>query len=109
MEFNEYQKKAWGTAVYPNKGNNVIYPMLGLGGEAGEVLEKMKKILRDFNGEISDQKKEEMKKELGDVLWYLATISTELGLDFEDVVQTNIKKLASRKEREVIHGEGDNR
>jgi len=109
MEFNEYQKKAWETAIYPNKGNNLIYPMLGLGGESGEVLEKMKKILRDGNGEINSEKKEELKKELGDVFWYLASISTELGLEIEDVIQTNLNKLSSRNERNQLHGSGDNR
>ncbi len=109
MEFNEYQKKAWETAIYPKKGNNLIYPMLGLGGESGEVLEKMKKIIRDEDSKISNEKREEIEKELGDVFWYLAAISTELGLKLEDVIQTNIKKLASRKERNLIHGSGDNR
>ena len=109
MEFNDYQKKAWETAIYPNKGNNLVYPMLGLGGESGEVLEKMKKIIRDENSKVSEEKKQELKKELGDVLWYLAAISTELGLDLEDVIQVNLKKLASRKERNLIQGSGDNR
>ncbi len=109
MEFNEYQKKAWETAIYPNKGKNLIYPMLGLGGESGEVLEKMKKIIRDDNYKISPEKKEELKKEIGDVFWYLASISTELGLELEDVIQTNLNKLASRNEREKLHGSGDNR
>jgi len=94
MEFNDYQKKAWETAIYPNKGNNLVYPMLGLGGESGEVLEKMKKIIRDENSKVSEEKKQELKKELGDVLWYLAAISTELGLDLEDVIQVDLKKLA---------------
>ena len=109
MEFNEYQKRAWETAIYPNKGNNLIYPMLGLGGESGEVLEKMKKIIRDENYKISDEKKEELKKELGDVFWYLASISTELGLELEEIIQANLNKLSSRKERNTLHGSGDNR
>lgn len=109
MEFNEYQNKAWETAIYPNKGNNLVYPMLGLGGESGEVLEKMKKIIRDENQTITDEKKEELKKELGDVFWYLAAICKELGVPLEEVIQTNLKKLESRKERNQLHGSGDNR
>ena len=76
MDFNEYQKQAWKTAIYPNKGNNIFYPALGLGGECGEVLEKIKKIMRDNEGEISEKKKEELMKELGDGFCYLAALAT---------------------------------
>ncbi len=109
IEFNEYQKKAWETAIYPNKGKNLIYLMLSLGGESGEVLEKMKKIIRDDNYEIISEKKEELKKEIGDVFWYFASISTELGLELEDVIKTNLIKLVSRNKREMFHGSVDNR
>ena len=109
MEFNEYQKKSWETAVYPNKGDNITYPALGLGGESGEVLEKIKKIIRDDNHEVSEVKKEELSKEIGDVLWYIAALSMELGLDLNDIAQKNVDKLQSRKERNVLHGSGDNR
>lgn len=109
MNFNEYQNKAWETAIYPNKGNNIIYPSLGLGGETGEVLEKIKKIMRDNEGNISDEKKDELAKEIGDVLWYLAALSTELKLNLNEIAERNISKLNSRKERAVLHGEGDNR
>ena len=109
MDFNEYQEKAWKTAIYPNKGNNLIYPVLGLGGETGEVLEKIKKIMRDEKNQISEKKKEELKKELGDVLWYLSSICKELNITLNDVVNKNISKLNSRKKRNQLHGSGDKR
>jgi len=109
MNFNEYQKKAFETAIYPNKGNNIIYPALGIGGETGEILEKIKKILRDNNSEISKEKKIELVKEIGDVLWYVAALSTELGLNLGEIAEENIRKLSSRKERNKLHGSGDNR
>lgn len=109
MDFNEYQKKAWETAIYPNKGNNIYYPALGIGGESGEVLEKIKKILRDENLKITEEKIEEIKKEIGDLLWYLAALSTELKINLNEIAEKNILKLNSRKERNKIHDSGDNR
>jgi len=109
MTFEEYQKKSRRTAIYPNLGNNFIYPTLGLAGEAGEVAEKIKKVLRDKEGKIDAATAEEIKKELGDVLWYIAQIATELGLSLEEVAQTNLKKLSDRLERGKISGNGDNR
>ena len=108
MDFNEYQKLAATTMIY-GEGNKVIYPTLGLCGEAGEVAEQIKKVLRDNNGIFTDEKREEIKKELGDVIWYLAAISTDLGLDLNEVAELNIDKLFSRKKRNKIHGDGDNR
>jgi len=109
MEFSEYEKQMIETAKYPNIGRNFVYPTLGLVGEAGEVAEKIKKVLRDEEGTLSDEKKEEIKKELGDVLWYLAALSRELGFTLQDVAEKNIEKLMSRKERGALHGSGDNR
>lgn len=109
MTFEEYQKVSRTTAMYPNAGKNFIYPVLGLCGEAGEVAEKIKKIIRDHGGSISEEKKQEIKKELGDVLWYIAQLSTELGFSFDEVASENIQKLLSRKERNQLHGDGDNR
>ena len=109
LTFEEYQRESRKTAVYPNRGNNFIYPALGLGGEAGEVLEKIKKILRDKHGEIDEEAREKLAKELGDVLWYVAQLCTELGLSMEEVAKQNLEKLFSRKERGVLHGEGDER
>ena len=109
MDFKEYQKKSRKTAIYPQRDNNFIYPTLGLVGESGEVAEKVKKIIRDENGVITKSKKEELKKELGDVLWYIAQIATELNLSLEEIAKSNIKKLYSRKKRGVLQGNGDNR
>ena len=109
MDFKEYQEKSRVTAKYPDLGNNWAYPVMGLCGEAGEVANKMKKVMRDDNGVVSDEKKEEVKKELGDVLWYMAQLATELGLSLDEVAQANIEKLYSRLERGKIGGSGDNR
>jgi len=109
MDFNEYQKESRKTAIYPQKGNNLIYPTLGLVGEAGEVAEKVKKLIRDKNFVVDEEFKEGVKKELGDVLWYLAQLCTELGISMEDVAKTNLEKLFSRLERGKIHGSGDER
>jgi len=109
MDFEEYQKKSRETAIYPNKGSNFVYPVLGLVGESGEVAEKIKKILRDNNGIVDEEKREEIKKELGDVLWYIAQLATELGLSLDEIARFNIKKLQSRKRRNKLHGSGDDR
>jgi len=109
MTFEEYQKLSRKTAIYPDKDNNFVYPTLGLTGEAGEVSEKIKKVLRDDNGVVDDLKRQEIKKELGDVLWYLSQIATELGLSLDDVATFNIEKINSRQERNKISGDGDNR
>lgn len=109
MTFEEYQKKSRKTALYPDVNNNFIYPSLGLAGEAGEVAEKIKKVLRDKNGQIDAESRETLKKELGDVLWYVAQLSTELELELEEVAQNNLDKLFNRMDRGVIGGDGDNR
>lgn len=109
MTFDEYQVESKKTALYPNQGNNFIYPVLGLAGEAGEVSEKIKKIIRDDNGVVTEDKRQEIKKELGDVLWYIAQLCSEFNLTMDDVALTNIEKLKSRLERGVLHGSGDNR
>ena len=115
MNFNEYQAFAKTTDVFTeNAAQKVNDPcfitkILGLSGEAGEVAEKFKKILRDKDGIVSEEDKTEIVKELGDVLWYVAIISHYLGVDFNDVAQKNVEKLTSRQNRNVIHGQGDNR
>ncbi len=109
MDFITYQKKSRRTAIYPNKGNNYIYPLLGLCGETGETAEKIKKVLRDKKGTISSQTKKAIKEEMGDILWYLANLATELNLSLEDIASANLEKLASRKKRNKLHGSGDNR
>lgn len=109
MDFETYQKESRKTAKYPNADNNFIYPTLGLVGESGEVAEKIKKVIRDKNGVIDEDTKLEISKELGDVLWYLSQISTELNLSLDKIADENLKKLFSRMERNKIHGDGDNR
>ena len=108
MTLNEYQLAALETATYPRR-YHIIYPALGLAGEAGEVAEKIKKVIRDHNEEFSDEKKFEVIKELGDVMWYVATLAHELGYNLDQVAQINYDKLTSRKERGMISGNGDNR
>lgn len=108
MEFNEYQEKAVSTAVY-GAGNFIIYPTLGLCGEAGEVAEKVKKIYRDNDGKFTKEHRFAIKKELGDVLWYIANLANDLGITLQDVASTNINKLEDRKKRDKIHGNGDER
>lgn len=109
MTFDEYQAKCIKTAKYPGIGQNFIYPTLGMCGETGEVAEKVKKIIRDSDGILTYERKEELKKEVGDVLWYIAMLCTELRLNLGEVAETNIVKLHSRLERGVIKGNGDNR
>tara|TARA_B100000579_G_scaffold376968_1_gene342744 strand:+ start:360 stop:689 length:330 start_codon:yes stop_codon:yes gene_type:complete len=109
MEFNHYQSESRKTALYPNVGSNAIYPTLGLVGEAGEVADKVKKILRDKNGLFDKESKDAIKFELGDVLWYISQLSSELGYELEDVANANLQKLKSRKARGMIKGSGDNR
>lgn len=109
MDFDEYQKKVRETAIYPHQGENLSYPALGLNGEAGEVADKIKKIIRDDNGVLTPTRREDMIKELGDVLWYLAAIAWELKVDLSEVAKKNIEKLRDRKKRGVLTGEGDNR
>lgn len=109
MTFEEYQKNSRKTAMYPAVGEKFVYPALGLAGETGEVLEKVKKICRDKGGKVDEETKQELSKEMGDVLWYLAQLATEFDLSFNDIAESNIKKLLSRLERGTIHGSGDNR
>jgi NTP pyrophosphatase (non-canonical NTP hydrolase) len=109
MDFNEYQKWARTTAQYPDIGKNLIYPILGLCGETGEIAEKIKKVIRNDGGVMTPEKRTELAKELGDVVWYVATIASELGITFDDVIRLNKEKLESRKVRDAIKSTGDNR
>jgi NTP pyrophosphatase (non-canonical NTP hydrolase) len=97
LTFEEYQRKSRETAIYPGKGKNFVYPTLGLAGETGETAEIIKKVLRDKKGEITEEIKEKLKRELGDALWYLSNLATELGISLEDIARENIEKLTSRK------------
>ena len=109
MNLNDYQYKASKTALYPNVGDNPIYPTLGLAGEAGEVADKVKKVLRDHDGVFDESTKLSIMLELGDVLWYISQLSSELGFELEYVAIENLKKLESRSLRGRISGDGDTR
>tara|TARA_Y100001978_G_C23494465_1_gene337910 strand:- start:305 stop:646 length:342 start_codon:yes stop_codon:yes gene_type:complete len=109
MDFDNYQIEARKTAIYPNKDKNFIYPTLGLVGESGEVAEKIKKILRDKNGIFDNDSKLAIKKELGDVLWYLSNLCDELNLSLNEVAKLNLEKLNIRLSRGKISGSGDDR
>ncbi len=109
MDFNEYQTKSRKTAGYPAIGHPVIYPTLGLANEAGEVAGKIKKVFRDKEGQISAETRQALKADLGDVLWYIAQVATELGLSLDEIAEYNITKLYDRLERGKIRGDGDNR
>lgn len=109
MNFNEYQTLALRTARPKDEKNELFHLMLGLCGEAGEIAEKTKKIVRDHDSDFSKFDTEDLTKELGDVLWHIAVIADHFDIPLESVADTNIKKLASRLERGVISGSGDNR
>lgn len=121
MTFKEYQNKSKETAKYPSLKvlaqspgqretvTKYIYPAIGLSDESGEVLGKIKKIIRDNQGFVTGEQENEIAKEIGDCLWYISQLATELNLNLEDIAKQNLEKLASRKERNVINGSGDNR
>ncbi len=107
--FDEYQRASRRTWNHVHTDHPIVYPTLGLVNEAGELAGKVKKVFRDKQGVISEADREAIKYELGDVLWYLAQIATELNLSLDDAAQANIEKLTSRLERNQIQGEGDYR
>ena len=107
--FDLYQDAAEATAIYPNKGDNLYYPALGLAGEAGEVCEKIKKIMRDQEGILHQNNVEDLSKELGDVLWYVAALASELNISMASIAEGNMAKLQDRLDRGVLKGSGDNR
>ena len=109
VNIEEYQEKAESTAVFPEK-MGIVYCTLALNGEAGELAEKVKKVIRDDDGDFEQPEKlEAMANELGDVLWYVANLASQLGYTLEEVAQMNLDKLADRKARGKIKGSGDNR
>jgi|SRR3954451_15768596 NTP pyrophosphatase (non-canonical NTP hydrolase) len=111
MDFAQYQNVAGETAIYPGQGElgGLVYVALGLTGEAGEVANKIKKILRDSGGVLTPEKAAQIAEELGDVLWYAAQLATELGADLGQVAALNAAKLEGRALRGVLRGEGDQR
>jgi len=108
MELAEYQKLSRRTAAYPREAW-LAYPALGLAGEAGEVAEHAKKAIRDDRGQITEERRSAMAKELGDVLWYVAQLASELELNLDEIAQANLDKLLSRQQRGVLSGDGDDR
>lgn len=109
MTLNEYQQKALETAVYPEQFR-IIYPALGLAGEAGEAVDKVKKIIRDNNANFSDEEKcKAIAMEVGDVLWYVATLAHDIGYTLDEIGEMNYAKLKSRQQRNMLGGSGDNR
>jgi len=108
MEISDYQRLSRRTALYPREAW-LAYPALGLAGEAGEVAEHAKKAIRDDGGEVSPERRAALAKELGDVLWYVAQIASELDLDLDEIAQGNLEKLLSRQRRGVLSGSGDER
>jgi NTP pyrophosphatase (non-canonical NTP hydrolase) len=108
MQLSEYQRRSRHTAEYPREAW-LAYPALGLAGEAGEVAEHAKKAIRDDGGAISEERRAAMSKELGDVLWYVAQLASELGLELEQIAEANLDKLLSRQRRGVLSGSGDER
>lgn len=113
MKLDDYSKRAMTTMTtdhdYGDISPQLMAQLLGLADESGEVLGKVKKLLRDKSGLISDEDRSELLKELGDILWYVNSVSVLLGSSLEEVAQKNLDKLASRKERGVLKGSGDNR
>ena len=109
MDFATYQRRSRETARYPDAGANPIYPTLGLCGESGEVADKVKKVLRDQGGDFDASSLEGLRLELGDVLWYVSQLASELGFSLEEIAEANLAKLASRVARDVIAGSGDRR
>jgi NTP pyrophosphatase (non-canonical NTP hydrolase) len=107
MNFNEYQNMAKSTAIYDKK-HQILYPALGLAGEAGEVANKVKKLIRDGYEKNKDYRTE-ISAELGDVLWYIAVLASDIGIELSDIATNNIIKLKDRQARGVIGGNGDTR
>lgn len=103
-QFNDYQEFIKSMKVYPT-GHKIVYPALGLMGEAGEISEKIKKWLRGDR----ELDRDALLSELGDPLWYIAALADDLGYTLQEVVDRNYEKLTSRKDRNVIKGDGDNR
>lgn len=109
MDFADYQRGALRTAAARDKKNELLHLVLGLVGESGEIAEKFKKWVRDQDCDESQIDREDIAKELGDVLWYVAVLADYLDLSLDDIARANLDKLASRQHRGVLGGSGDNR
>lgn len=113
MQISDYSEKAiatlLGTHAYGDISPQLMAQVLGLAGESGEVLEKFKKLIRDRQGQLTEEDRAALIKELGDILWYVNAVAHLLGSSLEEVARRNNEKLASRRERGQLHGQGDNR
>ena len=113
MKIEDYSKQAittlLGTHGLEDIDAKLVALVFGILGESGEVAEKFKKLIRDRQGKISEEDRQEILKELGDILWYINSVAHLLGSNLEEVANKNLQKLASRKERDALHGSGDNR
>ena len=107
-DLDMYQQVAKQTAIYPRE-QAIIYPTLGLTGEAGEVANKVKKIIRDDGNKINEGLVQEISAEIGDCLWYISVLAHDIGIKLSDIANANLIKLANRKEKGTIHGSGDTR
>ena len=107
-DLDMYQKVALTTAIYPRE-QAIIYPTLGLTGEAGEVANKVKKIIRDGSNKNDDNLVSEIKSEIGDCLWYIAVLASDFNIKLSDIASSNLEKLEKRKQKGTIHGSGDDR
>lgn len=111
LTLNEYQRQAAATAIYPGRGTlaGMLYATLGLTGEAGELANKLKKVLRDSAGTLTEERKAQILGEIGDVLWYVAMAADEMGSSLASVAAQNVAKLAERMDTGTLHGQGDDR
>ena len=109
MDFNKYQALAKNTATYKEIGHPLVYPCIGLSGEAGEVAEKVKKLIRNTDGTITEAFRQDIKMELGDILWYVSELARQCNIPLGEVASANIQKLADRQERGVLNSNGDYR
>ena len=107
-DLDMYQKVAKTTAIYPRE-QAIIYPTLGLTGEAGEVANKVKKIIRDGTNKNDEGLVQDLSAEIGDCLWYIAVLADDIGIKLSDIASSNLVKLENRKKKGTIHGSGDKR
>ena len=107
-DLDMYQQVAKTTAIYPRE-QAIIYPTLGLTGEAGEVANKVKKIIRDGTNKNNESLVQEISSEIGDCLWYISVLADDIGVKLSDIANSNLEKLENRKKKGTIHGSGDDR
>ena len=107
-DLDMYQQVAKTTAIYPRE-QAIIYPTLGLTGEAGEVANKVKKIIRDGTNKNNENLVQEIAAEIGDCLWYISVLADDIGVKLSDIANSNLEKLENRKKKGTIHGSGDDR